>query len=31
MRVRGGTDGGIGVPMRALRALYNFAIERNDG
>ncbi|MDT0687678.1 site-specific integrase [Autumnicola psychrophila] len=29
MRARGGTDGGIGVPMRALRALYNFAIERN--
>ena len=29
MRARGGTDGGIGVPMRALRAVYNFAIERN--
>ena len=29
MRARGGTDGGIGVPMRALRALFNFAIERN--
>ena len=28
MRSRGGTDGGIGVPMRALRALFNFAIER---
>ncbi|WP_423820196.1 site-specific integrase [Salinimicrobium sp. TIG7-5_MAKvit] len=28
MRSRGGTDGGIGVPMRALRALYNCAIER---
>jgi site-specific recombinase XerD len=24
-----GTDGGIGVKMRAIRALYNFAIERN--
>ncbi|MDT0690404.1 site-specific integrase [Salegentibacter sp. F188] len=30
MRSRGGTDGGIGVPMRALRALYNFAIERGQ-
>lgn len=29
LRARGGTNGGIGVPMRALRALYNFAIERN--
>ena len=29
MRARGGTDGGIGVPMRALRAVYNFAIERS--
>ena len=29
MRGRGGTDGGIGVHLRALRALYNFAIERN--
>ena len=29
MRARGGTDGGIGVPLRALRAVYNFAIERN--
>ncbi|MDT0648108.1 site-specific integrase [Zunongwangia sp. F260] len=29
MRARGGSDGGIGVPMRALRALYNVAIERN--
>ena len=29
MRSRGGTDGGIGVPIRALRAVYNFAIERN--
>lgn len=30
MRSRGGTDGGIGVPLRALRALYNFAIERGQ-
>ncbi len=29
MRARGGSDGGIGVPMRAVRALYNFAISRN--
>ena len=29
LRSRGGTDGGIGVRMRAIRALYNFAIERN--
>src|SRR5690606_27939581 len=29
LRSRGGTDGGIGVKMRAIRALYNFAIERN--
>src|SRR5690606_21162686 len=29
LRSRGGTDGGIGVKMRAVRALYNFAIERN--
>jgi len=28
MRGRGGTDGGIGVPLRALRAIYNTAIER---
>ena len=25
---RGGTDGGIGVKMRAIRALFNKAIER---
>ena len=29
LRSRGGTDGGIGVKMRAIRALYNLAIERN--
>lgn len=29
LRSRGGTDGGIGVRMRAIRALYNMAIERN--
>jgi len=29
MRARGGSDGGIGVPMRALRAVYNSAISRN--
>lgn len=29
LRARGGTDGGIGVRMRAIRALYNFAINRN--
>ncbi|MCM5662496.1 site-specific integrase [Galbibacter mesophilus] len=29
LRARGGTDGGIGVRMRAIRALYNMAIERN--
>ncbi|QLE00952.1 site-specific integrase [Galbibacter sp. BG1] len=29
LRSRGGTDGGIGVRMRAIRALYNFAIKRN--
>ena len=28
LRSRGGTDGGIGVRMRAIRALYNMAIER---
>ncbi|MCK0158838.1 site-specific integrase [Cellulophaga sp. F20128] len=28
LRSRGGSDGGIGVRMRAIRALYNFAIER---
>ncbi len=28
LRSRGGTDGGIGVKMRALRALFNKAIER---
>lgn len=28
LRSRGGSDGGIGVKMRAIRALYNFAIER---
>lgn len=28
-RARGGTDGGIGVKMRAIRAIYNFAIQRN--
>ncbi|TXE08383.1 site-specific integrase [Gelidibacter salicanalis] len=29
LRSRGGSDGGIGVRMRTIRALYNFAIERN--
>ncbi|TLF46229.1 site-specific integrase [Maribacter aurantiacus] len=29
LRSRGGTDGGIGVRMRAIRALYNFGISRN--
>lgn len=29
LRSRGGTDGGISVKMRALRTLYNSAIERN--
>lgn len=29
LRSRGGSDGGIGVKMRTIRALYNFAIERN--
>ncbi|MGM1054755.1 MAG: site-specific integrase [Bacteroidota bacterium] len=28
-RARGGTDGGIGIKMRAIRAIYNFAIQRN--
>ena len=28
LRSRGGTDGGVGVKMRALRALFNKAIER---
>lgn len=28
LRSRGGTDGGIGVRMRAVRAIYNMAIER---
>jgi site-specific recombinase XerD len=28
LRSRGGTDGGIGVRMRAIRALFNFAINR---
>ncbi len=28
LRSRGGTDGGIGVRMRAVRALYNMAVER---
>jgi site-specific recombinase XerD len=28
LRSRGGSDGGIGVRMRAIRAIYNFAIER---
>ncbi|MBO2543790.1 site-specific integrase [Salegentibacter sp. BDJ18] len=28
LRSRGGTDGGVGVKMRAIRALYNKAIER---
>lgn len=29
LRSRGGSDGGIGVKMRTIRALYNFAIERS--
>ncbi|MGB6151310.1 MAG: site-specific integrase [Pricia sp.] len=29
LRSRGGSDGGIGVRMRAIRAIFNFAIERN--
>lgn len=29
LRKRGGTDGGIGVRMRAIRAIYNRAIDRN--
>ncbi len=29
LRSRGGTDGGIGVRMRSIRALYNHAIRRN--
>ncbi len=29
LRSRGGTDGGIGVRMRGIRALFNFAIKRN--
>src|SRR5690606_18862364 len=29
LRSRGGTDGGISVKMRALRTLYNTALERN--
>ncbi|MDR5591319.1 site-specific integrase [Christiangramia sp. SM2212] len=28
-RARGGTDGGIGIKMRGIRAIYNFAIQRN--
>ncbi|MGB5264828.1 MAG: site-specific integrase [Lutimonas sp.] len=28
LRSRGGTDGGIGVKMRAIRAIYNMAIQR---
>ncbi len=28
LRSRGGTDGGIGVRMRAIRALYNMAMDR---
>jgi len=28
LRSRGGTDGGIGVKMRAIRAMYNMAIQR---
>ena len=28
LRSRGGSDGGIGVRMRAIRAIFNFAIER---
>lgn len=29
LRSRGGTDGGIGVRIRGIRALFNFAIKRN--
>ncbi len=29
LRARGGSDGGIGVRMRAIRAVYNRAIDRN--
>lgn len=29
LRSRGGTDGGIGVRMRAIRAIFNMAIDRN--
>lgn len=29
LRSRGGMDGGIGVRMRAIRAIFNMAIERN--
>lgn len=29
LRSRGGTDGGIGVRMRAIRAIYNMALERD--
>ncbi|WP_141402425.1 site-specific integrase [Sediminicola luteus] len=29
LRSRGGTDGGIGVKMRTIRAMYNKALERN--
>lgn len=29
LRSRGGTDGGISIRMRSLRALFNFAIERD--
>ncbi len=29
LRARGGSDGGIGVRMRAIRAIFNRAIERN--
>ncbi|WP_437371867.1 phage integrase SAM-like domain-containing protein [Maribacter litoralis] len=29
LRSRGGTDGGVSIRMRGLRALYNSAIERN--
>ncbi|MCL5246530.1 site-specific integrase [Cellulophaga sp. 20_2_10] len=29
LRKRGGTDGGIGVKMRAIRSVYNLAIKRN--
>ncbi len=29
LRSRGGSDGGIGIRMRAIRAIYNMGIERN--